>query len=69
MAKSKLKAKLNKSRNPIANNTIMRKGGVHEKSRKAKRQKLKSELRNSLSKLKLSNKGHEMWPLFCPDVL
>ncbi|HIP81580.1 MAG TPA: hypothetical protein EYH16_04125 [Leucothrix mucor] len=49
--KAKLKAKqLHKSRNPIANSAIMRKGGVHEKTRKAKRQKLKRELRATLSK-------------------
>lgn len=49
--KAQSKAKqLHKSRNPIANNAIMRKGGVHEKTRKAKRQKLKRDLRATLSK-------------------
>ncbi len=31
-------------RNPVAQAAIMRKGGVHEESRKAKRQKQKREL-------------------------
>ncbi len=31
-------------RNPVAQATIMRKGGVHEETRKAKRQKQKREL-------------------------
>ncbi len=48
-SKAQLNAKkLNKSRNPIANSAIMRKGGVHEKTRKAKRQTLKRELRATL---------------------
>ena len=38
------KTKLNKRRNPLALNPLLRKGGVHEKSNKAKRQ---AEKRNT----------------------
>ena len=68
--KAKLKAKqLHKSRNPIANSAIMRKGGVHEKTRKAKRQKLKRELRATLSKIEPKTSGnykdHVSDPFLC----
>lgn len=36
--------------NPIANNPLMRKGGVHKKSRTAKRQKHKRETRRLVAK-------------------
>jgi len=36
--------------NPIANNPLMRKGGVHKKSRASKRQKHKCETRRLVSK-------------------
>ncbi|GAA6154328.1 hypothetical protein NBRC116587_37510 [Pseudoteredinibacter isoporae] len=35
--------------NPIAQNPLMRKGGVHEKSRSAKRQKAKRDLRKQIA--------------------
>jgi hypothetical protein len=54
--------KLHKKRNPIAQAPILRKGGVHEKSRKAKRQKQKGELRslvrNTVSKAMATYRGH-----------
>ena len=36
--------------NPIANNPLMRKGGVHKKSRRAKRQEHKRETRRLVAK-------------------
>ncbi len=36
--------------NPIANNPLMRKGGVHKKSRSSKRQKYKRETRRLVAK-------------------
>jgi hypothetical protein len=36
--------------NPIANNPLMRKGGVHKKSRSSKRQKHKRETRRLVAK-------------------
>lgn len=35
-------------RNPVAQAAIMRKGGVHDKSNKAKRQKQKQQLKRNL---------------------
>lgn len=35
--------------NPIAQNPLMRKGGVHEKSRSAKRQQAKRDLRKQIT--------------------
>ncbi len=49
---------LHRRRNPVAQAAILRKGGVHEKSRKAKRQKQKRELRNSVSKAMATYRGH-----------
>jgi hypothetical protein len=43
----------------------MRKGGAHQKSRKAKRQKRKSELRKEVSKLMTTGSGH----FFCLELL
>jgi len=45
-------------RNPIAQAAIMRKGGVHEESRKTKRQKQKRELRKMISKAMAAYSGH-----------
>jgi len=45
-------------RNPVAQAAIMRKGGVHEKSRKSKRQKQKRELRKMISKAMAAYSGH-----------
>jgi len=42
--------KRRKLRNPLANDPLLRKGGVHEKSRKAKRAADKRELRNKVMK-------------------
>ena len=44
-------------RNPVALAAILRKGGVHEKSRKAKRQKQKNALRKEVSKM-TTDRGH-----------
>ena len=49
---------LHKKRNPIAQAPILRKGGVHEKSRKAKRQKQKGELRQTVAKAMATYRGH-----------
>ncbi|RLU04073.1 MAG: hypothetical protein D9N11_00985 [Ketobacter sp.] len=40
--------KRRKLRNPFANDPLLRKGGVHEKSRKARRAADKRELRNKV---------------------
>ncbi len=45
-------------RNPVAQATIMRKGGVHEKSRKANRQKQKRDLRKLVTKAMTADSGH-----------
>jgi len=50
--------KLYKKRNPVAQAAILRKGGVHDKSRKTKRQKQKSELRKTVSKEMATYRGH-----------
>ena len=42
--------RLNRRGNPIANNPLMRRGGVHKKSRTAKRQKQKRETRQLVTK-------------------
>lgn len=56
--------KVHKKRNPVALSAILRKGGVHEKSRKAKRQKQKSELRKTVSKAMATYRGHSfVWYL------
>lgn len=49
---------LHKKRNPVAQAAILRKGGVHEKSKKAKRQKQKTELRKTVSKAMATYRGH-----------
>lgn len=43
------KTKLSKRRNPLAFNPLMRKGGVHEKSNKAKRQAEKQKTRRQVN--------------------
>jgi len=48
---------LHRRRNPVALAEILRKGGVHEKSRKAKRQKQKSKLRKEVSKAMATYRG------------
>jgi hypothetical protein len=45
-------------RNPVAVAEILRKGGVHENSRKSKRQKQKRELRKTVSKAMATYRGH-----------
>ena len=61
-ASRKTEVTLHKKRNPVAQAPILRKGGVHEKSRKTKRQKQKSELRhivrNSVAKTMATYRGH-----------
>ena len=47
-----------RKRNPVAMAAILRKGGVHKKSRKAKRQKQKRELRKMISKAMAAYSGH-----------
>ena len=48
-------------RNPVAQAAILRKGGVHEKSRKSKRQKQKRELRTTVSKAMATYRGHSFF--------
>ena len=50
--------RLHRRRNPVAQAAILRKGGVHEKSRKSKRQKQKRELRTTVSKAMATYRGH-----------
>ncbi len=51
--------------NPIAQAAIMRKGGVHEKSKSAKRQKSKRKLRNEVNKyLVADNKAGDQPSLY-----
>ncbi len=45
-------------RNPVAIAEILRKGGVHDKSRKSKRQKQKRELSKTVSKAMATYRGH-----------
>ena len=53
-----------KKRNPVAQAAILPKGGVHEKSRKAKRFKQKSELRKTVNKAMATYRGHcSVWAL------
>ncbi len=47
----KIKITINKPRNPTHNNPLMRKGGVHEKSRKTKRRIEKQKLKNEWGSL------------------
>lgn len=42
----KIKITVLKKRNPLHNNPLMRKGGVHEKTKKTKRRLDKQKLRN-----------------------
>ena len=58
------KVKRNKPRNPIANLPIMRKGGVHEKSRSAERQQGKQKLKQFVSKVEAGLSGLDcVWRL------
>lgn len=50
--------RLHGRRNPVALAEILRKGGAHEKSRKAKRQKQKREMRKEVSKAMATYRGH-----------
>ncbi len=50
--------RLHRRRNPVALAAILRKGGVHEKSRKAKRQKQKREMRKEVSNAMATSRGH-----------
>lgn len=56
---------LHRRRNPVALAAILRKGGVHEKSRKAKRQKQKRELRKTVSKAMATYRGHSFVCILC----
>ena len=51
------KVKRNKPRNPVAVLPIMRKGGVHEKSRSAERQQGKQKLKQLVSKVEAGLSG------------
>ncbi|MCK4865669.1 MAG: hypothetical protein KAT06_09625 [Gammaproteobacteria bacterium] len=42
----KIKAKRLKERNPLFNHPLMRKGGIHEKSKREKRHIAKQQLKN-----------------------
>ena len=50
--------RLHRRRNPVAQAAILRKGGVHEKSKKAKRQESKAKLRKEVSKAMATLSGH-----------
>lgn len=56
-------------RNPIAQAAILRKGGVHEKSRKSKRQKQKSVLRKEVSKAMATYSGYSFVSSFLIKVM
>ena len=47
----KIKISIKKPRNPLHENPLMRKGGVHEKSKKTKRRIEKQNLKNEWSSL------------------
>ena len=51
------KVKRNKPRNPVAVSPIMRKGGVHEKSRSGERQQGKQKLKQFVSTVKAGLSG------------
>lgn len=51
------KAKRHKPRNPVAMASIMRKGGVHEKSRSGERQQGKQKLKQLVSKVEAGCSG------------
>jgi len=51
------KLKRNKPRNPVAVSPIMRKGGVHEKSRSGERQQGKQKLKQFASNIKAGLSG------------
>jgi len=51
------KVKRHKPRNPVAHAAIMRKGGVHEKSRSGERQQGKQALKQLVSKVKAGSSG------------
>ena len=50
-SKMKIKISIKKPRNPNHDNPLMRKGGVHEKSKKSKRRLEKQNLKNEWSSL------------------
>ena len=51
------KVKRNKPRNPVAIAPIMRKGGVHEKSRSGERQQGKQKLKQLVSRVEAGSSG------------
>lgn len=51
------KVKRNKPRNPVATAPIMRKGGVHEKSRSGERQQGKQQLKKLISRVEAGLSG------------
>ncbi|PWQ99816.1 hypothetical protein [Leucothrix pacifica] len=51
------KVKRNKPRNPVANAPIMRKGGVHQKSRSGERQQEKQQLKQLVSRVEAGSSG------------
>lgn len=51
------KVKRNKRRNPVAMAPIMRKGGVHEKSRSGERQQGKQKLKQLVSRVEAGSSG------------
>ena len=56
-------AKQPKRGNPVAQAAIMRKGGVHEKSKSAKRQKSKRKLRNEVNQYLVAEAGDQPYLL------
>ena len=51
------KVKRNKPRNPVATAPIMRKGGVHQKSRSGERQQGKQQLKQLVSRVEAGSSG------------
>lgn len=54
----KNKATVHQRGNPIANNPLMRKGGIHKQSRTSRRQKQKRETRQLIAKYMGTASGH-----------
>jgi len=56
---------INRRRNPVALAAILRKGGVHKKSRKSKRQKQKRELSAILTKTLVNKRSLKSGLFYC----
>lgn len=49
----------NKPRNPVARSPLMKKGGVHQKSRTAERQQEKDAVQSEVDEWEEEQSGHE----------